>query len=645
MCEEQGMEQQQSSQSKQSGSNHQETRRGTGTKDPSGKKAGLPGAGKSSGPAGAAFPLLIRLISYLKHDRGLLSIVLSVSVLTAVFELLPPWVIRLSVDRFILGDDGAKLGWIAVALMGLAMIHGTVDFFRLYLTAQLGQQAVFRIRTALFAHISRLSFSFYDSARTGDLVTRTTADVDTLSQFFGRSATIILTNILFLIGVLVVLAFWNWLLAVAYLAMLPFIGIGMYLYARKVRPAMGKVRKKLSELTNHLESTLSGILVVKVLGREPFETQRFGKANSGYRKASLSSIRITAIWMPIADVIMGVGTGVVLLAGGYGIIHGAVSVGTLIAFTVYIGMMLRPIRQTGMMLSVTMQAFAAAERVFEVLDTEPAIKDRPGARNLAATTGSIEFDNVGFSYDGVHPAIDGVNIRIEPGELVALVGPSGAGKSTVVHLLLRFYEQQHGRILIDGTDIRDVKLESLRNSVGIAMQSVFIFDTSIHENIGYGNPEASADDIERVVRMVQLREFIATLPEGYDTPVGERGFELSGGQRQRLALARVLLRDPAILLLDEPTSSLDSATERAMTAALDAARKGRTTMVIAHRLWTVHHADRIIVLDNGVLVEQDVGGSGATAHERLMERNGLYRKLYDLQFVTETGSNIDEGGR
>ncbi|TVR51637.1 MAG: ABC transporter ATP-binding protein, partial [Spirochaetaceae bacterium] len=375
-----------------------------------------------------------------------------------------------------------------------------------------------------------------------------------------------------------------------------------------------------------------------------FEQNRFERENDGYRDASIETVRITALWMPIAEVIMGVGTALVLLAGGYGVIRGELSLGTLVAFTVYIGMLFRPIRQTGMMLNSTMQALAAAERIFEVLDARPEVQDRPGAIALKKPTGGIEFENVTFSYDRRNDVVSDFSARIDPGEMVALVGPSGAGKSTLVHLLTRFYEPQEGRVLIDGTDIRDVKLASLRSTIGIAMQNVFVFDSTIRENIAYGNPDASASAIERAARTVQLHDFIAGLPSGYDTPVGERGVALSGGQRQRLALARVVLRDPAILLLDEPTSSLDADTERAMERALDVARRGRTTIVIAHRLWTVHHADRIIVVDGGRIVETAVSSDRESAHDTLVRSGGLYARLYELQFSSETTSADDAGG-
>ncbi|TVQ17969.1 MAG: ABC transporter ATP-binding protein [Spirochaetaceae bacterium] len=563
-------------------------------------------------------------------------VVIAVSAGTAILDLLPPWIIRYTVDRIVLRDAEVTLLAIAAALMGLAVLHGAADFARLYLTARLGQRVVHRIRTKLFAHLSRLSFTFYDAASTGDLVTRATADVDTLSQFFGRSAVIIVTNLLFIIGILVVLLSWHPPLALVYLAMLPFIAAGMFVYARRVRPAMGRVRKQLSALTGRLETTLSGILVVKVFGRERFEAARFESTNRAYRDASVQTIRITALWMPIADVIMGLGTALVLLGGGYGVIQGDVTIGTLIAFTLYIGMLLRPIRQTGMMLSATMQALAAAERVFEIFDTTPEVRDRPDAVRLADPKGSIEFAGVSFAYDGKTQAVGDISFRVEAGETVALVGPSGAGKSTLVHLLARFYEPQSGRILIDGTDTRGVTIESLRAAIGIAMQNVFIFDATIGENIAYGNPSASSADVESVARMAQLHDFVSELPMHYDTPVGERGVELSGGQRQRLALARVLLRDPAVLLLDEPTSSQDTATERAMDAALEAARAGRTTIVIAHRLWTVHHADRIVVLDSGRVAELGVSTATESAHDSLMRAGGLYRSLYDLQFRSES---------
>ena len=597
-----------------------------------------------SGPKGTAGALILRLFGYIRHHHALFAAVTTISVATAGFDLLPPWIIRFSVDRIILGTGGPWIGWVAAGLMGLAVAHGTADFLRLYLSARLGQRVVFRIRSALYAHLSRLSFSFYDEASTGDLVTRTTADVDAVSQFFGRSAVIIFTNVLFLIGITVVLLSWNPLLALLYIALMPFIVFGMYTYARKVRPAMGRVRSRLSVLTARLETTLAGITIVKVLGREEFEQERFERENDGYRNASIETVRITALWMPIAEVIMGLGTALVLLGGGYGVIRGELSLGTLVAFTVYIGMLFRPIRQTGMMVNSTAQALAAAERIFEVLDSRPEVQDRPGAVALRNPTGRIEFENVTFSYDRRNDVVSGFSARIEPGELVALVGPSGAGKSTLVHLLTRFYEPQEGRILIDGTDIRDVKLASLRSTIGIAMQNVFVFDSTIRDNIAYGNPDASSSAIERAAQTVQLHDFIAGLPAGYDTPVGERGVALSGGQRQRLALARVVLRDPAILLLDEPTSSLDADTERAMERALDVARRGRTTIVIAHRLWTVHHADRIIVVDGGRIVETAVSSDRETAHDSLVRSGGLYGRLYELQFRGETTSTGDAGG-
>jgi ABC-type multidrug transport system fused ATPase/permease subunit len=316
-----------------------------------------------------------------------------------------------------------------------------------------------------------------------------------------------------------------------------------------------------------------------------------------------------------------------------------VSLGTLIGFATYIQMLLRPIRQTGMMLNVVMQALAAAERVFEVLDTQPDVQDSPGAYPLPPVEGHIRFEGVSFIYDGGPDgaeALRDVDLEAAPGETVALVGPSGAGKTTLVHLLPRFYEPQQGRITIDGHDVTQVTVESLRDAIGIALQTVFLFDASIGENIAYGAPHATQREIEWAARVVQMDDFIQSLPMGYGTPVGERGVRLSGGQKQRIALARVLLTNPRVLILDEPTSSVDADTERRMQQALGEVRAGRTTFVIAHRLWTVQQANQILVLRDGRIVERARSTPERSAHEALLAAGGFYRQVYTLQFQAET---------
>ncbi|NLT43703.1 MAG: ABC transporter ATP-binding protein [Anaerolineae bacterium] len=601
-------------------------------------------------PQGPVWPILRRLLGYMRPHLLLFGGVFLALLASTVIELAPPWITRYAIDTVIPGAIAREIWLIAGAVVAVALVQGMVDFVRSYLTAYTGQRIIFGIRTAVYEHLSRLSFSFYDQARTGDLMSRVTGDVDSLSQFFSRSGITVVTNAMTIIGILVVMVTWSPRLALLYLLMIPFMAHAMWVYARRVRPMFAQARRYLATLTATLRETLVGIQVVKLFGAEAREAVKVEGQSRAYRDANIEASRTTSFWMPYTQVLVGAFTGVVLWYGGSQVIQGAISLGMLVGFTSYIAMLMRPIRQTGMMLASVLQAVAAAERVFEVLDTEPDIRDAPDAYDLPATAGHVRFHDVGFAYTGGARVLDGVSFEAKPGQMIALVGPSGAGKTTAVHLIPRFYDVEEGAVTIDGHDVRSVTIKSLREAVGVAMQDVFVFDASLRENIAYGRPGASQDEIEGAAQAVQLHEFIVSLPQGYDTPVGERGVQLSGGQRQRLALARVLLRNSPILIFDEPTSSVDAATETEMQQALDKARQGRTTFVIAHRLWTVQRADQILVLAYGRIIERGESKDGRSAHDWLIEAGGPYgdlvrQQMRDLAVAPEKQTSSRMPGR
>lgn len=583
------------------------------------------------GPAGPIWPILRRLLAIMQPHAALLVGAGLAMLVTTAIELLPALVIRYAIDHLVPAGQTLQLVILAIGLMGIAVIQGLFDYTRLYTAAVVAQRIVFELRNDVFQHLSRLSFSFYDRARTGDLMSRVTADIAVLTDFFGRAAIMLLSNLLLLAGILVVLLIWDWRLALIYLALFPLLAHAVYVYSRRVRPAMAQVQRNQASLTTALQQSLAGFPEMKVFGREAFEEARIDRFATQLREANIETTRITSFWMPYVQVLAGIGTAMVLWLGGLGVIDGSLTLGTLIGFATYIAMLVRPIRQSGMVLNIALYALVAAERVFEVLDIPPEIEDDPEAYPLPPGPGHVRFQGVDFSYDGDRQVLHDITLEARPGELVALVGPSGAGKTTLVHLLPRFYDPRDGLIAVDGHDIQQVTVKSLRDTIGIALQSVFLFDASIGENIAYGRPDASQAEIEQAAQAVQLHDFISSQPLGYATPVGERGFRLSGGQRQRIALARVLLRDPRILILDEPTSAVDAATEQHLQQAITNARQGRTTFVIAHRLWTVQEADQILVLRDGLIVERAHTTPAQTAHQVLMAADGYYRELVGQQ--------------
>lgn len=572
-----------------------------------------------------------RLCGFFRPHAWKLAAVAFSVILAAGARLVPPWITRYTVDSVLPAGRPELLWYAGGALLAASLLEGALVFLNRYAMEYLGQRVIFELRGKLYEHLSRLSFSYYDSVRTGDIMARITSDTEILRRFFGFAGVNLLTNLLVLAGVFFAMLSWDYRLALLYLGMVPFMYHAMKNYAFKVRPSWRVVRRRMAGLTEVVRETVVGMETVKLFNGEETAVEKFAAENDGYYNSHMEAARISAIWMPYAAFLLGLGTAVVIWYGGKLVIRGGLSLGTLIGFTGYIAMLTRPIRQTGRIVNLVIQAVTSAERIFATLDTEPEVKDTPGAYELPGVTGRVEYSGVEFSYNGKNRILRDVSFTADPGEIVAIVGPTGAGKSTLLHLLPRFYEPTAGRITIDGREIREVTVKSLRSKIGMVLQDTFLFAASVAENIAFGKPEATMEEIRWAAKTAQIDDYIESLPDGYDTLVGERGVRLSGGQKQRLAIARVLLTDPRILLLDEPTSSVDTETEERLRTALTEVIKGRTVIVVAHRLWTVRSADKIVVLQNGRIVETGT-------HEELLAKEGVYAGINRTQLQTTRGS-------
>ena len=558
-----------------------------------------------------------------------------------------PYIVREVIDTAITRMDFRLLAVAAGGVVAISLFRAFFAFGERYFMEYLAQKVIYDIRNTVYRHLQRLSFSFYDRAQTGQLMSRVTGDVETLRRFMGFGLLNLISNVLTFVGVLIILFSLHWRLAALSLVSIPPAAFVVSKFMRQVRPIFVEIQQQLAVITTRLQENLSGVRVVRAFAREADEEARFDRENAGYLKRNLAAVRLWALFFPLINFITGAGTALVIWYGGREVIMGRLSLGSLVAFNTFLLMLITPFRMVGWIMSMAQRAQAAGGRIFEILDTQPDVGDRPGARALPPIRGEVRFENVSFTYTppdrqtaggwagggrdgGAGPApeplvVHDIDLKVRPGESVALLGATGSGKTTLVNLVPRFYDPSSGRVLIDGIDIREVTLESLRRQIGVVLQDTFLFSTSLRENIAYGRPGATLSEIQEAARAAEIHDFIAGLPAGYDTAVGERGVGLSGGQKQRVAIARALLMDPRILILDDSTSSVDTETEHAIQTALARLMRGRTTFVIAQRLTTLKNADRIVVLEDGRIAE--LGD-----HAGLLARSRIYREIYEMQF-------------
>lgn len=605
---------------------------------------GQGGRGSGGGRGRINFKDLGRAISYLRRYNRLALLALGAVLLSLAGQLMVPWLVQRIIsavtegvaaqqaasDPLLVRQAAERALYGAAALLVLfAVIRGLFAFAQSYLAEKVSQSVAFDYRNELFAKIQRLSFSYHDRNQTGQLMIRATDDVDKVRIFIGQGLLQAIQALVMVVGTLTILAVTNWNLTLSVLAILPLALLLFMAFGAISQPLFGKVQAKLSALNTVLQENLAGIKVVKAFAREREETAKFQAAASDLLKQQLTLSRIFSFLFPLIFLLASLGQAAVVYFGGKQVISSQLNVGQWQMFSLYLLYVFFPIGQLGFIISQMAQAGASAARIFEILDAKNDVTDKPGAQPLPPIQGQVEFKQVTFRYfSSGEPVLANINLMAQPGETVALLGATGSGKTTIINLLPRFYDVSEGQVLIDGHDVRNVQLESLRQQIGIVLQETNLFTGTIRDNIAFGRPEASDEEVIAAAKAAAAHDFILGFPDGYQTAVGERGATLSGGQKQRVAIARALLLNPRILILDDSTSSVDVATEAQIQHALDQLMKGRTSFVIAQRISTVLSADQILVLDKGRIVAQG-------QHADLMENSPIYAEIYRSQLVED----------
>jgi ATP-binding cassette, subfamily B, multidrug efflux pump len=580
----------------------------------------------------------VRAIRYVGHHRRLALLAYGSLFVATAAQLAVPQFVRIIIDSIVggAGQPGAAGALVAamLAIVVFSAVRALFAFGQQYNAERVSQNVAFDLRNELFAKIQRLSFSYHDRNQTGQLMVRATDDVEKVRLFIGQGLVMALQSVVLLVATLLVLWFSNVALTLVILPILPIAFFTFFFFGAIAQPLFMAVQVRLSALNTVLQENVAGLKVVRSFAREPEEMARFRGAADGLYAQQLRVARTFSFLFPLIFLIASLGQAVVLYFGGRQIINGTLTIGEWQKFSLYLAYVFLPMGQLGFIINLMSQASASAQRIFEILDTTNEIQDKPGAIDLPEVRGAVEFDNVTFRYfRGGDAVLSDVSFVAEPGQTIALLGATGSGKTTIINLLPRFYDATGGRVLLDGHDVRDVKVESLRSHIGIVLQETTLFSGTIRENIAYGRPDASLNDIIDVARAAAAHDFIVGFPEGYETPVGERGSTLSGGQKQRIAIARALLVNRRLLILDDSTSSVDLATEYQIQQALDRLMQGRTSFVIAQRISTVVNADQILVLDKGRVVARGT-------HEELLESSEIYADIYSSQLVDDSAARI-----